>query len=385
MKRILTLLLACTMTAALLSGCAKQETASDPLQAALDAYAPDTVVMTIDGTQVHWNEFAYWLCTTAKQFARDAGVPVIEDWNAVYDEQTGETYADALLRTVTEQLKQFHSLEAQAADFGLEPGADGDAYVEQSVAESLSKVPLGDGEDSDKALKRFSLDRDVLRYQARIAYLELLVYQEMFGADGEKLSEDDLNDYVAQKGYMTAKHILLSTADSSNQPLPDDVKAEKLESAKRIIERLRKIEDPAELVREFDRYAGEYNEDPGVASYPNGYCFCTGQMDPAFEAGTAALQPYEVSPEPVESAYGYHVILRMPTTGDEALDVNADGTPYTLRSDAAQAIYEQLIRAWIDDAEIQWAEGFETLDVQALFTGEETFLEKLDFLHWFHD
>ena len=66
MKRILTLLLACTMTAALLSGCAKQETASDPLQAALDAYAPDTVVMTIDGTQVHWNEFAYWLCTTAK-------------------------------------------------------------------------------------------------------------------------------------------------------------------------------------------------------------------------------------------------------------------------------------------------------------------------------
>ena len=41
------------------------------------------------------------------------------------------------------------------------------------------------------------------------------------------------------------------------------------------------------------------------------------RMDAAFEAASAALQPYEVSPEPVESAYGYHVILRLPTTGDE--------------------------------------------------------------------
>ena len=384
MKRILTLLLACTMTAALLSGCAKQETASDPLQAALDAYAPDTVVMTIDGTQVHWNEFAYWLCTTAKQFARDAGVPVIEDWNAVYDEQTGETYADALLRTVTEQLKQFHSLEAQAADFGLEPGADGDAYVEQSVAESLSKVPLGDGEDSDKALRRFYLDRDVLRYQARIAYLYLLVYQEMFGADGEKLSDAELNDYVAQEGFITVRHILLSTMDENGNPLSDEQKEKKLRQATRIIERLSEIEDNEERLARFDRYSNEYNEDPGVEQYPNGYCFTAGQMDEAFEAASAALQPWEVSPEPVESAYGYHVILRLPTTGDDVIDINEDGTPYLLRSDAAQATYTALVQAWIDDAEVVWSPEFEHLDVQTLFAKPVTFWEKIDVLHWFH-
>ena len=384
MKRILTLLLVCTLTAAVFSGCAKQES-TDPVRLALKAYEPDAVVMTIDGSEVHWNEFAYWLCSTAKQFARDDGVPAVTDWNAVYDDETGETYAQALLRIVTEQLKQYHALAAQADDFGLELGPDGEAYVEQSVTEALADVQVADGEDKDAALQRVYLDRDVLRWQAEISYLYLLLYQEMFGPEGEKLSDADVSDYAAQNGYLTAKHILLGTVDATNQPLPDEEKAEKREAAQRIIERLQKIEDPAERVREFDRYAGEYNEDPGAASYPNGYCFTAGQMDPAFEAAAAALQPYAVSPEPAETAYGYHVILRMPTTGGDVLDFNADGSPYLLRADAAQAVYTQMVRAWIDDAKVEWAEGFEALDVQKLFTKEETMWEKIDFLHWFHD
>jgi parvulin-like peptidyl-prolyl isomerase len=108
-------------------------------------------------------------------------------------------------------------------------------------------------------------------------------------------------------------------------------------------------------------------------------------MDPAFEAAAAALQPYAVSPEPAETAYGYHVILRMPTTGGDVLDFYADGSPYLLRADAAQAVYTQMVHAWIDDAKVEWAEGFEALDVQKLFTREEAMWEKIDFLHWFHD
>lgn len=384
MRRILTFFLACLLVFTALSGCAKQEASADPGQYALAAYAPDTVVMTIDGSEVRWNEFAFWLCSAAKDLADGAGVTAIEDWNAVQDETSGETYAETLLQTVLEKEKQIHSLKAKAAGYGLELGDEGEAYVEKSFSDALQSMNIPEGDDRAAALKGYYLDEEVLRDQASVSYLYLLLYQELFGADGEKLPDEQLQDYIAQNGYLTVKHILLSTVDESNAPLPDDVKAQKHTQAERIIERLRAIENPDTLLSEFDRYAAEYNEDPGVAAYPNGYCFTSGQMDAAFEAASAALQVYEVTAEPVESAYGWHVILRLPTTGDDVIDYNADGTPYTLRSDAAQATYTTLAHAWINDATVEWAEGFESLDVQTLFTKPESFWEKLDMFHWFH-
>ena len=384
MRRILTLLLICILTLSLVSGCAREKKATqpDPGQYALNAYAPDTVVMTIDGSEVHWNEFAYWLCTTAKARSDDAGG--ITDWNAASDAASGETYAETLLQTVLAAVKQTHVIESKAAGYGLTLGDEGEIYAENALNEALQSMGIPEGEDRAEALRGFYLDEDVLRTQAKVSYLYLLLYQELFGADGEKLTDEQLQDYIAQNGYVTVRHILLSTVDEQNAPLADDVKEQKHTLAQRIIERLRGIEDPDALIAEFDRYAEAYNEDPGVADYPNGYCFRPGQMDAAFEAASAALQPYEISPEPAESAFGYHVILRLPTTGDDVIDRNADGSAYTLRADAAQATYTALMQGWINDAQIEWADGFETIDVQKLFSKPETFWEKLDVLHWFH-
>ena len=64
--------------------------------------------------------------------------------------------------------------------------------------------------------------------------------------------------------------------------------------------------------------------------------------------------------------------------------INEDGTPYHLREDAAQALYTQMVHAWIDDAKVEWQPGFEHLDIQKLMTKPETFWEKLDVFHWFH-
>ena len=85
MRRILTLLLASILLCTVLSGCAKQEAdaQTDPGLYALDAYAPDAVVMTIDGSEVRWDEFAFWLCSTAKQFAEEAGVPFVDELHRI--------------------------------------------------------------------------------------------------------------------------------------------------------------------------------------------------------------------------------------------------------------------------------------------------------------
>lgn len=393
MKRTLTLILALLMILCTASGCAQNMELrsykndalhTDPGQRALAAYEPDTVVMTIDGTEVHWDEFAFWLCTTAKDMAADAGVTKIDDWNAVCNEKMNRTYGEELLRNVLEQEKQFHSLEARAADNGVKLGTKGKQYVEQSLAESLETFSIPSEEESADILRAYYLDTEVLRYQAKISYLYQKLYEKLFGSEGQKLPEDELQDYIQKNGYMTVRHILLSTVDENNEPLPEDQKEKKLTQAQRIIERLSGIQDTDELISQFDRYTKEYNEDAGVETYPNGYCFTEGQMDEAFEAASAQLLPYQVFPEPVETEYGYHVLLRLPTTGDDVLDINEDGTPYLLRTDAAQALYTQLVHTWIDEAEVEWAPGFEALDVQTLFVEPETFWEKLDVLHWFH-
>lgn len=393
MKRTLTLILALLLMLSTASGCAQNTELrsykndalnTDPGQRALAAYEPDTVVMTIDGTEVRWDEFAFWLCTTAKDMAADAGVTKIDDWNAVCNEKMNRTYGEELLRNVLEQEKQFHSLEARAADNGVKLGTKGKQYVEQSLAESLETFSIPSEEESADILRAYYLDAEVLRYQAKISYLYQKLYEKLFGADGEKLPEDELQDYIQKNGYKTVRHILLSTVDENNEPLPEDQKEKKLTQAQRIIERLSGIQDTEELIRQFDRYTKEYNEDAGVETYPNGYCFTEGQMDEAFEAASAQMLPYQVFPEPVETEYGYHVLLRLPTTGDDVLDINEDGTPYLLRTDAAQALYTQLVHTWIDEAEVEWAPGFEALDVQTLFVEPETFWEKLDVLHWFH-
>ena len=393
MKRTLTLILALLMILCTASGCAQNMELrsykndalhTDPGQRALAAYEPDTVVMTIDGTEVRWDEFAFWLCTTAKDMAADAGVTKIDDWNAVCNEKMNRTYGEELLRNVLEQEKQFHSLEARAADNGVKLGTKGKQYVEQSLAESLETFSIPSEEESADILRAYYLDTEVLRYQAKISYLYQKLYEKLFGSDGEKLPEDELQDYIQKNGYMTVRHILLSTVDENNEPLPEDQKEKKLTQAQRIIERLSGIQDTDALISQFDRYTKEYNEDAGVETFPNGYCFTEGQMDEAFEAASAEILPYQVFPEPVETEYGYHVMLRMPTTGDDVLDVNEDGTPYLLRTDAAQALYTQLVHTWIDEAEVEWAPGFEALDVQTLFVEPETFWEKLDIFHWFH-
>ena len=392
MKRILTLTLALLLALGVLSGCSNTELHrysedaldADPGQYAMDAHSPETVVMTIDGTEVHWNEFAFWLCSTAQEFAEAENVPAIADWNAVYDEQSGQTYAEALMETVLEKEKQFHSLEAKAADYGIELGKDGEAYVEQSLQESLDTFDIPSEEEGAEILHKYYLDADVLRYQAKISYLYLALYQEIFGAEGEKLAKKDLVDYVKETGYMKVKHILWSNVDANNQPLDEKELQRKLDRAQRVIDRLNEIEDRDERVAQFERYMRDYNQDMGVTEYPDGYCFTSGEMEEPFEQAAAALAPYEVSPQPVETSHGYHVILRLPTSGDDVIDVTEDGTPYTLCEDASQALYMQMVQAWMDDAEVQWQPDFEHLDVQKLMTKPETFWEKLDFLHWFH-
>lgn len=61
----------------------------------------------------------------------------------------------------------------------------------------------------------------------------------------------------------------------------------------------------------FDQLMDTYNQDPGMSSNPNGYLFTDGDMVTEFENAVKALDLGSCSSTPVQSQFGWHIILRL--------------------------------------------------------------------------
>ena len=81
-----------------------------------------------------------------------------------------------------------------------------------------------------------------------------------------------------------------------------------------------------------------------------------------FEEAVKAQGAYEVS-DPVESAYGYHVIMTLPLDPDAVLDYSSGGAAMTARSTAANEAYSAAVDAYIEAQELHYAEGFTPPDL----------------------
>ena len=352
MKKTITLLLVLALSLGLLTACGSTEIHSYQEDAqtenifanAYGAYAPDTLVATADGTPVYWNEMAYWLAYIGSQIAAPDENGKI-DWYAA--EGSEEPLAETLLHNVHDSILQYHILEGMAAEKGVEFGKEGEEYVQSMIQDAITGIAGEEGTEEDLAgyLKDYYLDMDVLRYQGKIQYLYTKLFEELFGADGEKVSDEDVE---------------------TGAELDDAAKAEKKAAAESAVQQLRAITDNEALVTKFDEIMNAESEDPGLAYYPNGYVFGSGEMMQEFEDGTKALGDYEVS-DPVETTAGYHVILRLPLTGDASVGSDESGKDISLRYQVAMEQFNDLATARTEQAEIVWEKGFENPDLNKIF------------------
>ena len=376
MKKTITLLLVLALSLGLLTACGSTEIRSyqddaqseDIFANAITANAPDTLVATADGTPVYWNEFAYWLAYIGSQIAVPDENGKI-DWYAA--EGSEEPLAEVLLANVHDSILQYHILESMAAERGIEFGAEGEEYVSGMIQDAITSIAGEEGTEEDLAsyLSDYYLDMDVLRFQGKVQYLYTKLFEELFGANGEKVSDEDVAEYVEENGLMLAKHILYSVTDETGAELDDAAKAEKKAAAESAVQQLRAITDNEALVTKFDEIMNAESEDPGLAYYPNGYVFGSGEMMQEFEDGTKALGDYEVS-DPVETAAGYHVILRLPLKGDSNVGADSTGNDVSLRYQVAMEQFNDLASARTEQAEIIWEKGFENLNLDKVFGGE---------------
>ena len=174
---------------------------------------------------------------------------------------------------------------------------------------------------ADRARKDKIDQQDLTRIQVLIDRSQALAgaYMTDLQKNSDKLVSDGdveqyFTDHPSEFDEVRVRHILISTQpppgseeegegakDKKDQPKPL-TKEEAKKKAMALLERARKGEDFAKLAK-------ENSDDPGSKDKGGEYDFFSkGRMVPEFDDAAFKLKPGEIS-EPVETQFGYHIIL----------------------------------------------------------------------------
>lgn len=352
---------------------ADADTAEPTAKPGLDyaAYDPDTTVATYNGKPITWREYYYWLnyFVSYIRYMTAMGAP-FSGWDGT-DLAEDMTNQDLVVASARESLFPHYALQelADALQISLE---DADLQqIRDIFDQDADSYGDGDGTCTQEESDAFEAYLDSVfvsrEFYDSISGLELLsekVFNSLYGEGGEDLSDEDVLAFAESQSVMACKHILLLTVDNATgEALADDVIAEKKSQADALYAQLAAVADDRDaLTALFDQLMQENSEDTGLQNFPDGYIFGPGEMVPVFEETTMSLDEYGLS-EPVESSYGYHIILRLPVDPDGVYTA----TSTSLRAAAASAAFTQRLSDMQTDAEIVWEPAFDPLDFTAVF------------------
>ena len=329
--------------------------------------APDEIVLSLDGETVSWDEYCQWLFSTGRQiedyFRQMASFyGLAADWEGSVGDGSGMTYAQYAVHETNENLSNILAYRRFAAGEQISLSEEQQA---QLTDEALAKALLGENATVDQLAAELEKEGFGIETFRRIRETNLQLdafFDDCYGENGEKVTDEEAVAFLEEKGYVSAGHILLMTIDpNTGDKLEEAAVAEKKLKAGEIADELRAIADPEQREQRFLELKAELCEDGGKITYPNGYTYTSGTMVKEFESAVNALEPFEVS-DPVESAYGYHVIMRLPLRADSLL-YSAQGTPVTARQETAVAGMNDRLAAFIEANPVAFAEGIEDLDL----------------------
>lgn len=352
---------------------------------AYEKYSPDDVVLTVDGSDVTWKEYFYWVKYMASDIEQYVGS--IDDWNDALELGGTEeemTNAGFLKESVESQVQQFRVLEAKAEELGVSLDDEDKETLQQEWEAQVETEGKG---DEKTYMKEEFIDRELFDSIMGVPLLFTKVYETMFGENGEDVSDEDAISYAAENGFLKAKHILLQTEyaeesadtaddsetadepDVTESPEEQEAKEVELEAKKeayaaeqRVIAEnvLAQINAADDKAAKFEELLTEYNEDPGMESSPDGYTFAEGTMVTEFYEGTKALEEGEIS-DIIESDFGYHIIMRLPLTADSELMYRGQNVP--AKYFASEFMMNSNFEAWMDESKIEYTDEFKDLDL----------------------
>lgn len=326
----------------------------------------DEIVMTVNGQDVTWADYFYMLFSQGQQVSNyfqsmALYYGIVQNWDDVMEEDGNVTYAQFVLDSAESALQQFAAIEGFAEENNVALTQQNLDDIEEQHQQMLVSA-CGEGateEDFNAYLENIYMSRALYDRMNRLNYLYQQNFIQLYGENGERIGEEAAMKYLTDNQYISANHILLMTVDpTTGEALDEAAIAEKEAKAREIAEELQAITDPEQLMKRFSELKEEFCEDSGKAYYPDGYIFTPGTMVTEFEDSCNSLAEYQVS-DPVQSPYGYHVILRLPLAVDKVMEYSDSGVPMDARSIAANIEYGQRLQDYMDSISVSYAEGFE--------------------------
>lgn len=324
MKKLISTLLVLTLLLSLMAGCGKPaENPEAPTDPAYDAVPTifyditgipqDQIVMTVGETEVPAELYFYWVCYVCSSLEYNImseysnyGMygscvdreTMTVDWTSSYANMPLVEYA---LAQAEDTIKYYMSIEELAAEKNAGLTTANRVDIENAFRQAVDE--MGGGDAFINYLNMLGISRASFDRISAASYLYMnlldLVFQE--GSD-LYLEEADYNNYATY-----ADHILIATQNMQNgEMLTQQQRVEKLQLASDLVDQIRAADDP---IAKFEELANEYSEDPGREANPTGYIYTPGTMVAEFEATASNLLPGEIS-DPVQSDYGFHIILR---------------------------------------------------------------------------
>ena len=361
MKKFVAIMLVSVLALGCLAGCGSKN---------------EDTVMTVDGVDVSFDEYMYYLNTAAStlisyyQSSTGGGV----DWDGVCIYDKTRTNAEWCINEALYNAAQGCVIMSKGKSMNALPTDEQLKSLEDNISTIRKNYEESDDPDAAfaDALNGQGFTLESFKAVNKINFTLSNIFTSLYGENGEKLSEEKLQNYIEENGYMTSAHILFRTKEdvkgengqTTQEELSDSAKAEKKAQAEKLCKELKAIKDDTQRKEKFFEYMKEYSEDPGKDSFPNGYCFTEGTMVEEYTDTTRELKNYEVS-DVVESDFGYHIIMRLPTVSSDVDTANQYG--YTLGQMASSYDFDEEMKTWDVTDKAKFNSGYKSFDFTQFF------------------
>lgn len=319
----------------------------------------EPVVMTVNGDEIHMDEFRAYLKYNKSYMENMLSYYGMDDtvWS---DPSMGEMMVGQLFESANQQAIEIHTVKQEFEKLGLKLSREEREQAQQEKMNTIEQ--MGGQQPFEQWLQSIGYDDAMYDNTVAISKYANAIQDAYYGDNGTKTNTKAIMDKFNET-YLCAKHILVQSIDGSGNPLTGDALTAAQSKAQEALEKVKAGED-------FDTLIAQYNEDPGMEMYPDGYVFTEGEMVDEFYQGAKALKPGQTSSDLVQSSYGWHIIQREPLNADQLTDA--------IREQLVQEITGQSfvdeIQTLMSQADVQYTDAYgeKTYDNLMQILGEST-------------
>ena len=303
------------------------------------------VVMTVNGEEIRADEYAGMMYNYMEYYnSMYASFGLTDVWS---NEELAPAMAEMVQSSAQNQVVSTRVVMQHFNEAGLSLSYAQQKALEQQLQSTMDQV--GGEETYNYMLGTMGFTPDLYSNMSYSSACYQALNDYYYGDNGVNKPTDE--ELIAQfeqtyPDAIAAEHILISLTDPETGETRTADEARAL--AQEVLDRLNAGEN-------FEDVMNEVSEDPGLASYPNGYIFVEGQMLQPFYEAALALKEGEVSGL-VETTEGYHIIKRVPVDYEGQLDVYHDELVA-----AMGATMDNLFTEWLDGADVQTTDTYDQI------------------------